>query len=122
MAAAAKRNDAYTDFAGLNRAFLFDPRTERWTEIPRPAGSKGRWYPGQVLFPDGRTLVIAGLTDEAPGGIHNADLEIYHPPDARRPGRELSAAHRAAAQTRRTEPYPHLFVLPNGQVALAGPT
>jgi hypothetical protein len=116
----AQRNDAYTDFAGLNRAFLFDPRTERWTEVPRPPGSRGRWYPGQVMFPDGRTLVIAGLTDQAPGGIHSSDLEIYHPPTAVNPAGSFQLLT-GPAQIRRTEPYPHLFVLPNGQVALAGP-
>jgi hypothetical protein len=116
----AKKNDAYTDFAGLNRAFLFDPGTERWTEVPRPAGSRGRWYPGQVMFPDGRTLVIAGLTDEAPGGIHNEDLEIYHPPTFAEPRGSFELLT-SPTQTRKTEPYPHLFVLPNGQVALAGP-
>lgn len=117
---AAKPDDEYTDFAGLNRAFLFDPKSERWSEIPRPEGSKGRWYPSQVLFPDGRTLVIAGLTHEAPGGIHNEDLEIYHLPTAADPRGSFQLLTEPA-QTRKTEPYPHLFVLPNGQVALAGP-
>jgi hypothetical protein len=116
----AKKDDEYTDFAGLNRAFLFDPGSERWTEIPRPPGSKGRWYPGQVMFPDGRTLVIAGLTDEAPGGIHNETLEIYNPPTAADPRGSFQLLT-DPAQVRRTEPYPHLFVLPDGQVALAGP-
>ena len=116
----AKPDDEYTDFAGLNRAFLFDPKTERWTELPRPAGSKGRWYPGQVMFPDGRTLVIAGLTEEAPGGIHNETLEIYNPPTSADPRGSFQLLT-DPAQVRRTEPYPHLFVLPNGLVALAGP-
>ncbi|MEA2386192.1 MAG: hypothetical protein QOJ22_366, partial [Thermoleophilaceae bacterium] len=116
----AKPDDEYTDFAGLNRAFLFDPGSERWTEVPRPPGSRGRWYPGQVMFPDGRTLVIAGLTDEAPGGIHNEDLEVYNPPTAANPLGSFELLT-GPAQRRKTEPYPHLFVLPDGQVALAGP-
>jgi hypothetical protein len=116
----AKPNDEYKDFAGLNRAFLFDPGTERWTEVPRPEGSKGRWYPGQVMFADGRTLVIAGLTEDAPGGVHNEGLEVYTPPTAANPAGSFELLT-DPAQVRRTDPYPHLFVLPNEMVALAGP-
>ena len=67
----------YTEFAGLNRALLFDPATETWTEMPRPSGSHGRWYPTQMLLPDGRTFVISGLSDVSPGGVLNDTLEIY---------------------------------------------
>ena len=111
---------AYNDFAGLNRAFLFDPRTERWTEVPRPDGSEGRWYPSQVLLPDGRTLVMAGLTDEPPGGINSETLEIYPRPSAKNPVGSFRLLT-SAEQKRVAELYPHLFVLPDGRVALAGP-
>jgi hypothetical protein len=51
-------HDDFTTWAGINAAIVFDPATEEWTELPRPAGSKGRWYPTQVLLGDGRTLVV----------------------------------------------------------------
>ena len=113
-------DDAYTDYAGLDRAFLFDPLTESWTEVPRPDGSEGRWYPSQVLLPDGRTLVISGLTGEPPGGVLSETLEIYRRPSAKHPAGSFRLLT-GAEQTRTTDLYPHLFVLPNGKVALAGP-
>src|SRR6185503_812752 len=69
----------YHDWGGLNRAVIFDPETENWSEVPRPAGANGRWYPTQVLLADGRTLVVSGFSDDAPGGIFNNGLELYDP-------------------------------------------
>ena len=69
--------DEFDDWAGLNAAVVFDPATEQWTELPRPAGSKGRWYPTQVLLGDGRTFVMSGYTDDAPGGVFHTGHEIY---------------------------------------------
>ena len=105
----------FGEFAGLDRALTFDPVTETWTDLPRPAGSHGRWYPTQVLLPDGRTFVISGLSDEAPGGILNDAHEIY---DAETNSFTLLDS---AEQRRSTELYPHLFTMPDGKVLMAGP-
>ena len=110
----------YTKFAGLNIGLVFDPDTEEWTELERPAGFRGRWYPSQVLLGDGRTFVISGFTDEAPGGILNEDLELYEPPS---PG-DLLGTFRlfdSNAQRRETDLYPHLFTMPDGNVLMTGP-
>jgi hypothetical protein len=108
-------DDEYTEFTGLNKAIVFDPIGETWTEIPRPAGSHGRWYPTQTLLPDGRTFVISGLSDLAPGGILNDAHEIY---DAQSNSFTLLTS---SAQRRDTELYPHLFTMPDGKLLLAGP-
>ena len=68
---------------GSTAAIVFDPATETWTELPRPAGSNGRWYPTQVLLGDGRTLVVSGLTEDPPGGLLNDAPEIYNTDDER---------------------------------------
>lgn len=117
-------NDEYTEFVGLDRALLFDPSSETWTELPRPPLApgvfNGRWYPTQVLLPDGRTLVVSGLTDEPPGGDTNDMHEIYEPPSGSHPLGQFSLLD-GPTQVRETELYPHLFVMPDGQVLLAGP-
>ena len=108
-------DDEFTDWAGLDAAVVFDPATETWAELPRPAGSKGRWYPTQVLLGDGRTLVMSGLTEDPPGGVLHTGHEIY--------STETNAFTllETSAQRRSTDLYPHLFTMPNGRVLLAGP-
>ena len=106
---------SYTEFAGLNRALLFDPATETWTELPRPSGSHGRWYPTQTLLPDGRTFVISGLSDVSPGGVLNDTLEIY---DANGGSPTLLDS---PSQRRATELYPHILTMPDGDLLMAGP-
>ena len=105
----------YHDWGGLNRAVIFDPETENWSEVPRPAGANGRWYPTQVLLADGRTLVVSGFSDDAPGGIFNNGLELYDP------AANSFTLLDDPSQQRATELYPHLIVMPDGKVLLAGP-
>jgi hypothetical protein len=105
----------YSEFAGLNKALLFDPVTETWEDLPRPAGSHGRWYPTQTLMPDGRTFVISGFTEEEPGGVLNEDHEIFDP--VSKTFQLLTTNN----QRRVTELYPHMFVMPDGKLLMAGP-
>jgi Domain of unknown function (DUF1929) len=109
-------DDPYTTYAGLNRVYTFNPWTRTWTEQPRM--NAGRWYPGQVELADGRTVVLGGYTDQAPGGIINHDLEVFTP--AGQPGGVGSLTLEPSAE-RKTALYPHLFTLPNSSVLLAGP-
>jgi hypothetical protein len=106
---------SYTDFGGLDKALIFDPATETWTELPRPNGSHGRWYPTQVLLADGRTVTMSGLSDVSPGGVLNDTLEIYHADTG------TTDLLDTPDQRRNMELYPHLFAMPNGKVLLAGP-
>jgi galactose oxidase-like protein len=109
-------DDPYRNYAGLNRVFTFNPWTMTWTEQPQM--NAGRWYPGQVELSDGRTVVLGGYTDEAPGGIINRDLEVFTP--AGQAGGVGSVTLEPSAE-RKTALYPHLFTLPDSSVLLAGP-
>ncbi len=107
--------DDFTTWAGINSAIVFDSATEEWTELPRPAGSKGRWYPTQVLLGDGRTLVVSGLTEDPPGGLLNDAPEIYNTDT------NAFTLLETPEQRRDMALYPHLFTMPDGTVLLAGP-
>ena len=109
-------DDGYTNFGGLNRAFTFNPWTRQWTEQPRM--NAGRWYPGQVELPGGKTVILSGYTGEPPGGITNRDLEVFTP--ASQPG-GVGEMTLVPSGRRATALYPHLFTLPNSNVLLAGP-
>ena len=70
-------NLGYTpDWRGLQRAYVFDPWKESWSEV----GSMrhGRWYPTQRLLPDGRTLIMQGY-DETGTQTYNRDVEVFDP-------------------------------------------
>ena len=86
-------NSQHFDYAGLDRVFTFDPWSNEWTEQDRMA--HGRWYPGQVELPDGRTVVLAGLDEHGMGGW-NLGLETFTPA-ATRGGRGASSSTRRAA-------------------------
>ena len=108
---------------GLNRTFTFDPFNETWH---RQGNLRhGRWYPGQVVLPDGRVAILGGYTER--GSDHNnSQLEVWprrdHPPpdDAGRDA-EGVPVERIARGDRSTALYPHLFLTPAGKVLLAGP-
>ena len=70
-------DDAYTDWGGLQTIFTFDPFSETWTRQPNMA--EGRWYPGQVMLPDGRTVILSGLSHVAPGGVMTNSVEVFDP-------------------------------------------
>ena len=80
--------------------------------------NSGRWYPGQVELADGRTVILGGYTDEAPGNVSADELELFTPADGL--GGLGSLALQPSAQ-RKTALYPHLITLPDGNVLLAGP-
>jgi Galactose oxidase-like, Early set domain/Glyoxal oxidase N-terminus len=106
----------YTGFAGLERVFTFDPWTETWTEQPSMAA--GRWYPSQVELADGRTIVVGGYTEDAPGSVITNLVEEYRPAAAR--GGQGSVGLLNGAN-RVTDLYPRLHLMPNGNVFMAGP-
>lgn len=97
------------DFLGLNITYTFDPVTRRWAR--QGDMRQGRWYPSQVLMPDGRTVVLGGYNELEPGGLFNTDLEIFGG----------GAFDYQPQGDRRTALYPHLVLMPSGKVLLAGP-
>jgi hypothetical protein len=106
---------------GLDRVFTFNPWTRTWREQPRTR--HGRWYPTQTLMADGRTIMLAGAdeTGETPGGqpSKNPDFEVFSPPAQY--GGLGTVTHLAAGDAPWVSFYPHLFVVPGGDVVMAGP-
>jgi len=95
---------------GQKFVFTFDPWTESWTR--QPDMNKGRWYPSQVLLPDGATILLGGYTDGEPGNVDTSDFEVFQP---------NGSVELKPSAARQTALYPHLFTMPDGKVALAGP-
>jgi hypothetical protein len=106
----------FSNFAGINYAFTFNPFTETWAQQPRMRF--GRWYPTQVEMADGRTLIASGYTAAAPGGDYNREVEVFAP--GALAGSVGTISHPASAD-RFMSLYPHLFLLPTGGVLAAGP-
>jgi hypothetical protein len=110
-------------YEGLDHVYTFDPFSETWTR--QPDMNHGRWYPSQLLMPDGRTLIMGGL-DESGAGTKNEDLELFTPA-AQRGGRGTISFLGAAAvlgdagQPPVGDYYPHLFWMPSGHGLVAGP-
>ncbi|MBA2637449.1 MAG: hypothetical protein H0U79_04375, partial [Solirubrobacterales bacterium] len=106
---------------GLNHVYTFNPFNEQWTR--RENLAQGRWYPSQVLMPDGRTLIMEGLTADG-NDTHNRDIEVFDPNAPL--GQEISTIGTTAGNTPARyqgspEYYPHLFWTPTGRIFVGGP-
>jgi hypothetical protein len=108
---------------GLNATFTFNPFSETWHRQGQLG--HGRWYPGQVVLPDGRVAILGGYT-ETGDTQNNSELEVWPrrdlapPVDANRDAEGLPV-ERISSGDRATALYPHLFLTPAGKVLLAGP-
>jgi hypothetical protein len=109
-------NDAYTGFAGLPMIFTFNPFTETWTRQPNMA--QGRWYPGQVLLPDGRTVILSGLGEQPPGGVMTNSVEVFNPPAT--PGGQGTVVQEPSAFRNGLGLYPRTFTF-GDDVIVTGP-
>ena len=63
------------DYQGTDKAYTFDPRTERWTELPDM--NEARWYPTLLPLHDGKVLTMAGLDNV--GQVLNGQTEEFDP-------------------------------------------
>ncbi|MGP4001448.1 galactose oxidase-like domain-containing protein [Streptomyces sp. 8N706] len=63
------------DYHGINAAYEFDPRSERY--VPVDPMAEARWYPTLVTLEDGRVLAVSGLDDV--GQIIAGKNEIFDP-------------------------------------------
>lgn len=109
------------NYAGLNKVYTFNPFNETWTEQPNMKG--GRWYPSQVLLPDGRTVIMAGLDESGEAYSTNTQIELFTPSkglDARGKIKLLGTRGGQGAPPDGGL-YPHLFTMPSGRVMVAGP-
>lgn len=108
-------------FAGLNYTFIFDPFTESWQTGPKM--QHGRWYPTVTKLASGDVIIASGLDEDGFGNI-NPEMDIYRPGAANpSPLVPLPAGERGTAVNlgHRYSLYPGMFLLPDGDVALAGP-
>ncbi len=118
------------DFKGLDKVYTFNPYNETWTV--QPDMNHGRWYPSQVLLPDGRAVILDGY-DETGGGpdSRNPEIELFTPaadgnPDAQ--GTTTLVTTRDDGPDTGPGPpfiggglYPHLAVMPSGRTMVFGP-
>jgi hypothetical protein len=108
-------------YQGLNHVYTFDPFTETWKQQPDMA--HGRWYPSQLLMPDGRTFIMGGLDEN---GVETEDLEMFTPAAARGGQGTISLVGRTGDPGSGRPPtgnyYPHLFWMPSGHGSWPGPT
>ena len=98
---------------GLNQIWVFNPFNETW--IRQPDMRKGRWYPTATRLPSGKVLITSGW-DETGTRTMNGDIEVFTPssdPDG--------VGTVDLLGSRQFDLYPHQFLLPNGNVAVAGP-
>lgn len=110
----AYKTSATRTARGLNQIYIFNPYNERW--IRQPNMRHGRWYPTLTKLADGRVVITSGL-DEKGGGIINPDVEVFTPSA----GLNGVGTVRMVGQYKTSNFYPHQFVLPSGQMLLAGP-
>lgn len=107
-------------YRGLKEVYTFDPFTETWRR--QPDMKKGRWYPSQLLMPDGRTMIIQGL-DDGGRSYKNHDIEIFTPAAQRgEVGRIDKVGEMPHTDQWSGELYPQMFWMPSGRGLVAGPT
>jgi hypothetical protein len=120
------------DWTGSKQAYIFDVRSERYVQTGSMATA--RWYPTALTLGDGRTLITAGLDDQAAAlGLvsHSTDTtEIYSPTTGRwTPTHTLDLAltnpskattSTALGGTHTLPLYPGLTLLANGTVFYSG--
>jgi Domain of unknown function (DUF1929) len=106
-------------YKGLKKVFTFNPYDETWTE--QPDMRQGRWYPSNVLMPDGSSLIVLGYDETGQQGDakRNLDIEMF------RPAASLSGRGSMSVLSGPGHPitgnYPHMFTMPSGRVLVAGP-
>jgi hypothetical protein len=109
------------DFHGLDTVFTFNPWKLRWARHERMA--QGRWYPSQLLMPDGRTMILSGLTRPRDRDFRryrvNADVEVFSPNGRMDVLHDLRFGQRWNPSP--VDIYPHMFWMPRGRALITGP-
>ncbi|MGH2944262.1 MAG: galactose oxidase-like domain-containing protein, partial [Solirubrobacteraceae bacterium] len=108
-------------YSGLDHTFIFDPWSETWQAGPRM--SHGRWYPTLAKLASGDVIIASGLDEDGKGAV-NPQLDLYRPGEAGVTRlAPVAAGERGPAIGTgiQLSLYPGLFLLPDANVALAGP-
>ena len=96
-------------FAGTKNILIFDPVGGTWSTGGRLAAR--RWYPAGVQLPNGRTLIVTGMSGK---GVLQKTAELYD-------SETESSTLLPGSANSSSDPYARLFVLPSGKVFRAGP-
>jgi hypothetical protein len=120
----AYSNETNKSFLGLNKVYTFNPWSETWTE--QPDMEHGRWYPSQVLLPDGRMVIVGGLDENGNSSYSpNLAIDIFTPSsDLNGRGTIKRLGMRSTSNTNLPPDgglYPHLFWMKSGRMMVAGP-
>jgi hypothetical protein len=104
---------------GLRKVFTFNPYDESWTA--QPDMRQGRWYPTQVLQPNGDTIIQGGADDGGLGRT-NRDIEVFTPsPHLNGRGTVKLVSSGTGTAPPSGGLYPHMFLMPSGRTLTAGP-
>jgi hypothetical protein len=95
---------------GQANAYIFDPDTYQWTILP--AMAYRRWYPTATALPDGRAIVIGGGDRDSSSGSYSRYPEEFDPP--------TNTWTRLTNGSQVIPNYPFVYVLPDGNVLVAG--
>jgi hypothetical protein len=95
------------------RGFSFNPAGTAWAHAPDT--NVGRFYPTTITLGDGRLLTLFGQ-DNVNGGVTARSLEVFTPG-----GGANWSAPKAFPPSFTYFYYPWTFLLPNGELFIAGP-
>jgi hypothetical protein len=103
------------ELEGLRNATLYDPRTDTFSEA---APMKfGRWYPANVLGPEGRPTVFGGVTQL----ITNSQLSAVRRTETYDPAADRWSENYANEASENSLPlYARMYLAPNGKFFYTG--
>jgi Domain of unknown function (DUF1929)/Glyoxal oxidase N-terminus len=96
---------------GVQNTEFFDSTNSTWTQGPDM--TYGRWYPTNVLMPDGTVLILSGFDSEGTTNVHA--MEQYDPVTD-----TISVLPSSANTPQNTDTYPRMHILPTGQIFNSG--
>jgi hypothetical protein len=99
------------DRGGVVNTEFFDYTTSTWTQGPDMIN--GRWYPTNVLMPDGTVLILSGFNSAGTTNVH--PMELYDPTTD-----TISVLPASANAPTLTDTYPRMHVLPTGEIFNSG--
>jgi hypothetical protein len=96
---------------GVQNTEFFNPTTSTWTQGPDM--TYGRWYPTNVLMPDGTVLILSGFDSTGITNVH--PMELYDPTTD-----TISVLPVSANTPQNTDTYPRMHILPSGLIFNSG--
>lgn len=107
MFATGGQDENGVDRGGVVNTEFFDYTTSTWTQGPDM--NYGRWYPTNVLMPDGTVLILSGFDSTGVTNVH--PMELYDPTTD-----TISVLPASANTPTLTDTYPRMHILPTGEI------